>query len=133
MDQIVSDVYSLIGDRMRPGILNIATDDQTMPSVNGAKSDQRARELELHLSDWSRPGRTRRTHHFPPIPTELLAASGCAAFHTLLIELRARIEANENAPGGRSPSFAMYYSIVDPTQLAAGDVYWDDPKTPRRY
>ena len=23
----------------------------------------------------------------------------------------------------------MYYSVVDPTQLEAGDVYWDDPDT----
>jgi len=128
MDQIVSDVYSLIGDRMRPGILNIATDDQTMPSVNGAK-------VISALENWNftcPTGLTGTDSENSPLSSdsaELLAASGCAAFHTLLIELRARIEANENAPGGRSPSFAMYYSVVDPTQLEAGDVYWDDPDT----
>ena len=62
--------------------------------------------------------------------TELTAASGCMAFHALLNELRFRIEENENAPVSRKPSFAMFYSIVDPTQLAAGDVYWDNPGTP---
>jgi acyl-homoserine lactone acylase PvdQ len=49
----------------------------------------------------------------------------------LLDELRFRIEQNEHAPGGRAPSIATYYSIVGPpTELVAGDVYWDDPDTP---
>jgi penicillin amidase len=128
MDQIVSDVHSLIGERMRPGILMIATDEQTTPGINGAK-------IISALENWDftcPTGLTGTDSENSPLSSdsdELLAASGCAAFHTLLIELRSRIEANENAPRGRSPSFAMYYSIVDPTQLAAGDVYWDDPKT----
>ena len=37
MDQIVSDVHSLIGERMRPGLLAIAKDDQTTPGLDGAK------------------------------------------------------------------------------------------------
>ena len=32
-------------------------------------------------------------------------------------------------PADAAPSFATYYSIVDPSQLVAGDVYWDDPGT----
>jgi len=60
---------------------------------------------------------------------ELMESSGCTAFHVLYNQLRARIEQHENAPGGRAPSYAAYYSIVDSTQLAADDVYWDDPNT----
>ncbi|MFW2388066.1 MAG: penicillin acylase family protein, partial [Polyangiales bacterium] len=128
MDRIVSDVYSLIGDRMRPGILAIATDEQTIPGFNGAKVIS-----ALENWDFTCPtGLSGTDSENSPLSSdadELLASSGCAAFHTLFIELRARIEANENGPGGRSPSFAMYYSIVDPEQLEAGDVYWDDPAT----
>jgi len=128
MDQIVSDVHSLIGERMRPGILAIASDPQTLPGINGPK-------VISALEDWDLTcptGLAGTDSENAPLSSdsdELLAASGCAAFHTLLVELRARIEANENAPGGRSPSFAMYYSVVDPSQLVAGDVYWDDPGT----
>ena len=37
MDAVISDVYSLIGSRMVPGILEIAKDAQTSPGVNGLK------------------------------------------------------------------------------------------------
>ena len=37
MDAIISDVYSLIGERMVPGILDIADDPETLPGVNGLK------------------------------------------------------------------------------------------------
>jgi acyl-homoserine lactone acylase PvdQ len=67
---------------------------------------------------------------------ELLASAGCAAFHVLLDELRFRIEKNEFAPSfydsdARSPSAAVYFSIVDPAKLAPAnkEIFWDDPKT----
>ena len=67
---------------------------------------------------------------------ELLASAGCAAFHVLLDELRFRIEQNEFAPSyydtdARSPSGAVYFSIVDPDKLtpANKDIFWDDPGT----
>ncbi len=125
MDQIVSDVYSLIGARMVPAMLSIA--EQTTPGLDGAR-------LLSALESWSFtcPTGLDGPYSDSPLVTdteELLEASGCTAFHALLIELRARIEANENAPGGRAPSFAMYYSVVDPNQLTAGDIYWDDPAT----
>jgi penicillin amidase len=129
MDQIVSDIYSLIGERMRPGLLAIAKDAQTTPGINGAK-------VISALEDWDLTcptGLDGTDSENSPLTSDsdaLLAASGCTAFHTLLIELRARIEENENAPQGRAPSFAMYYSVVDPSQLVAGDVYWDNPGTP---
>ena len=128
MDRIVSDVYSLIGERMVPGILAIANDPSTMPSFEGQK-------VIYALEDWDftcPTGLDGTNSEMSPLvddQAELTAASGCMAFHALLNELRFHIEKNENAPGGRKPSFATYYSIVDPTQLAAGDIYWDDPIT----
>jgi acyl-homoserine lactone acylase PvdQ len=32
---------------------------------------------------------------------------------------------------GLEPISAFFFSVVDPTQLRAGDVYWDDPATPQ--
>ena len=128
MDAIISDVYSLIGETMVPGILAIANDDETMPSLEGQK-------VINALTDWDftcPTGLDGTNSEMSPLvndQVELTAASGCMAFHTLLNELRFRIENNENAPSGRKPSFATFYSIVDPSQLAAGDVYWDDPGT----
>ena len=127
MDQIVSDVYSLIGERMVPPMLAIANDPGTTPGLDGSR-------LINALESWNRtcPTGLAGPYSDSELVTdadELRESSGCTAFHALLIELRARIEANENAPGGRAPSFAMYYSVVDPSQLSAGDVYWDDPAT----
>jgi acyl-homoserine lactone acylase PvdQ len=73
-------------------------------------------------------------------PAELLESAGCTAFHALLDELRFRIEENELAPSAydvtflaRAPSAAVYFSIVDPTQLNVSeedrDIYWDNPLT----
>jgi penicillin amidase len=129
MNQIVNDVYSLIGETMVPGMLEIANDPSTMPSLEGQK-------VINALEDWDftcPTGLDGTNSEMSPLvgdQAELTAASGCMAFHALLNELRFRIENNENAPGGRTPSFAMFFSIVDPTQLTAGDVYWDDPDTP---
>lgn len=128
MDAIVGDVYSLIGETMVPGILAIANHSSTMPSLEG-------RKVVDALEDWDftcPTGLDGTNSEMSPLvadQTELTAASGCMAFHALLNELRFRIEENENAPGGGKPSFATFYSIVDPTQLAAGDVYWDNPGT----
>lgn len=129
MDAIISDVYSLIGERMTPGIVEIATDPQTSPGVNGLKVIS-----ALQNWDFTCPsgvdGPDSESSPLVGDSDELLASSGCAAFHAMLIELRARIEENENAPSGRKPSIATYHTIVDPDQLIAGDVYWDNPGTP---
>ena len=127
MDQIVSNVYSLIGERMRPGILRIAKDPNTTPGLDGLK-------VISALEDWNFECPTGLAGDYTDsdLVTDaevLRESSGCTAFHVLYNQLRARIEQNENAPGGRAPSFAMYYSIVDTAQLAAGDIYWDDPRT----
>jgi penicillin amidase len=129
MDAIVSDVHSLIGERMVPGMLAIANDPLTLPTVEG-------RKVINALQDWnfSCPSGLDGTNaDMSPLVSdqgELTEASGCMAFHALLNELRFLIEQNEFAPTGRKPSFAMFYSIVNPAELVAGDVYWDDPGTP---
>jgi penicillin amidase len=129
MDRIVSDVYSLIGQRMVPGMLAIANDPQTAPTPEGEKVI-----AALEAWDFSCPtgldGTDSENSPLTTDPQELLAASGCMAFHAMLNELRYRIENKKHAPTGRKPSIAFYHSIVDPTELVAGDVYWDDPGTP---
>jgi len=129
MNQIVSNVYSLIGERMRPGILTIANDQNTTPGLDGLK-------VIDALENWKFTCPTGLAGDYTDSDLvtdaeELLESSGCTAFHVLYNQLRARIEQNENAPGGRAPSFAMYYSIVDPTQLEVQDkdTYWDNPST----
>ncbi len=130
MDAIVSDVYSLIGDRMVPGMLEIANDAQTSPGVNGLRVIS-----ALESWDYTCPsgldGIDADDSPLVADAAELLAASGCTAFHAMLIELRARIEEGENAPNGRKPSIAVFESIANPSdpQLFGGDVYWDNPTT----
>jgi len=129
MDQIVSNVHSLIGERMRPGMLAIATDPNTTPGLDGQKVLDALQSWDLTCPTGLAGPYT--DSDLAMDADELLASSGCTAFHVLYSQLRARIEANEDAPGGGAPSFAMYYSIVDPTQLAVQDedTYWDDPLT----
>jgi len=118
-----------------PKILEIANDEQTQLTPEGIK-------VLTALEDWDAnetwkftcPTGLDGTKSDSPLVAdedELVASSGCTAFHAMLIELRARIEANEFAREGRAPTFATYYSIVDPSQLVAGDVYWDNPGTPQ--
>lgn len=127
MDAIIGDVYSLIGERMVPGMLRIANDEETLPGLHGPK-------VISALQSWNFncPSGVDGPISDDPLVSDadqLRESSGCTAFHSLLIELRARIEQNESAPSGRKPSIATYYSIVDPTKLIGGDVYWDDPAT----
>jgi penicillin amidase len=127
MDAIIGDIYSLIGERMVPKMLELARDPETLPGLYGTNI---IRALESW--DFTCPTGIDGIRTDSPLVDdgdELIASSGCTAFHALLDELRLQIEKNENARPGRAPSFATYYSIVDPSRLAAGDVYWDDPLT----
>jgi penicillin amidase len=126
MQRIQHDVHSLLGKDMVPGLVRIAEDERTDLSPEGGK-------VVNALKTWqfSCPTGLDGLYTDSPLTTdaeELREASGCAAFHVMLLELCERIENNEEAPG-RCPSFATFYSIVDPEQLAAGDIYWDDPGT----
>ena len=136
MDQIVSDVFSMIGERMAPKMIEIAEDPQTLPGLNGTK-------VISALKSWNYECPTGLAGPYVDSdrvtdPAELRASAGCTAFHVLLDDLRFRIEENEFAPStydpdARSPSAAVYFSIVDPTKLKVPegdrDIYWDNPQT----
>ena len=128
MDAIVSDVHSLIGEEMTPNILTIANDAMTTLSANGQKVVG-----ALTAWDFSCPtGLTGPDAAMAPLVFDagvLLSSAGCAAFHVALEQLREAVLADDNAPGGRGPNYALFYSIMDPTQLVAGDVYWDNIST----
>jgi penicillin amidase len=115
---------------MVPGMLDLANAPETAPTAEGQKV-----VAALEAWDFTCPtGLDGTDSENSPLTTdsdELLAASGCMAFHALFEELRLRVERNEHAPEDRNrPSIAFYYSVIDPSQLVAGDVYWDDPRTP---
>lgn len=133
MDAIVSDVYSLMGEEMTPGVLAIANDDQTVLTPE-------ARKVVNALEAWNHTCPTgldgTNADLSPPVEDAgvLLEASGCTAFHAALNEIRFLVEENEFAPSfyspsSRRPSNALFFSIVDPNELVAGDVYWDNPDT----
>jgi penicillin amidase len=137
MLEIVSDTHSFIGEDMTPGILAIANDAMTTLSA-------RAQKVVTALEAWDfecptgLDGTDSRMSPLDMTPGVLTSASGCAAFHVALRELNTAITRDENAqgdPGVGAPeqtrvNYAAYYSIVDPSQLGAGDVYWDDIETP---
>ena len=140
MDAIISDVYSLIGEAMAPKMIEIADEivENPNPPVNLTLE---AFKVINALESWNYECPTGLVG--PTWDTglvedsdELLASSGCAAFHVLLDELRFRIEKNEFAPSyydgdARSPSAAVYFSIVDPSRLTPDDqeIFWNDPGT----
>ncbi|MDH3653479.1 MAG: penicillin acylase family protein [Myxococcales bacterium] len=134
---IQNDVYSPMGRDMVPGIVAIAEEELTELSSEAEK-------VVNALKGWNFecPTGLDGLYSDSPLTTdaaELLESSGCAAFHATLQELCERIHDNEHrndsdfliarAEGRNCPSFAAFYSIVDPSQLAAGDVYWDNPGT----
>ena len=134
MDRIISDVYSLIGKAMAPKMIEIAEDPRTLKGINGPKVIEALKSWNYECPT-GLAGPTWDTNLVDD-SEELLASAGCAAFHVLLDELRFRIEKNEFAPSfydsdARSPSAAVYFSIVDPAKLAPAnkEIFWDDPKT----
>jgi penicillin amidase len=133
MDALISDVYSLIGERMRPGIMAIV-EHQDTPDLS-----LDALKVVSALESWTFTCPTGLAGPYTNSDlvsntAELVESSGCTAFHALLNELRFQIEHNKDAPSSfdpeeRNPTFATYYSIVDPNELVAGDIYWDNPDT----
>ena len=120
------DVHSLFGEREVPGLIAIAESEMTTLSA-------RAQKVLNALKAWQFTCPTGLDGHYvdSPMtdePDELREASGCAAFHAAVYgSCRPRALRKDYA---RVESYAYYYSIVDPTQLLLGDVYWDDPDTP---
>ncbi len=137
MLEIVSDTHSYIGEDVTPGILAIANDAMTTLSPSAQKVVN-----ALEAWDFECPtGLDGTNSQMSPLdltPGVLSSSAGCAAFHVALRELNASITRDENAqgnpdigaPNGNGVNYAAYYSIVDPAQLGAGDVYWDDIDTP---
>jgi len=133
MDATISDTYSLIGERMRPGILAIVgaaeTPDLSLDALRVVNA------LERWNFDCP-TGLVGPTTDSDLVSDEavLIESSGCTAFHALINELRFQIEQNERAPSSfdpetRNPTFATYFSVVNPGELVAGDIYWDNPAT----
>lgn len=127
--RILHDVRSTMGEEMVPGIVQIAEDTETDLTPEAEKVVN-----ALKAWQFSCPTGLDGVYSDSPLTTdaaELLEASGCAAYHAVLQELCELMHKNEHvqAEGSDCPTFAAFYSIVDPVQLAAGDVYWDDPDT----
>ncbi len=125
MQRIQSDVYSLEGELMRPGFIAIAESEMTTLS-------EPAQKVVNALKAWNftcPTGLDGPYQDSPPTddPEVLRESSGCAAFHAALSRCWFPLLLGER--GRFDPSFAYFYSIVDPSQLQAGDVYWDNPAT----
>lgn len=140
MLRIQNDVYSALGRDMVPSIVSIAEDGQTGLSAEGRKVLNALKAWELTC-----PTGLDGIYTDSPLttdPEQLREASGCAAFHATIAELCALIHQDDLGDpddddddlvawqGSDCPTYAAFYSIVDPDQLAAGDIYWDDTRTP---
>jgi penicillin amidase len=122
MEALISDVQSKIGREMVPEILAIA--DHAMTNLTPD-----AELIVSVLRDWGFECPTGLEGHDPvmsPLSMEEVdESSGCTAWHEALREINSGILRDQPAAG--YPSFVTYFSIMDPSQLTAGDVYWDDP------
>jgi penicillin amidase len=111
---------------MVPEILAIANDPQTTLSENGQK-------IANALTAWNFDCPTGLDGHDPVMsplaaPGEVEESSGCTAWHEVIRDIDDALARDEST--NSFPSFVTYFSIMDPTRLKAGDVYWDDVRTP---
>jgi penicillin amidase len=126
MQRIQSDVYSLFGELNRPGFLAIAESDMT------DTLSERAQKIVDALKAWNFTCPTGLEGPYTDSPLtddteELRESSGCAAYHAALYRCWFPVLLGES--GRVDPNSAYFYSVVDPSQLQAGDVYWDNPAT----
>ena len=126
MLRIQRDTHGILAENMAPGFVERASSSEVTLS-------ERAQTVLGVLSDWdfTCPTGLDGPYMDSPMssdPVERSEAVGCAAFHAVLYWCAIPVYRNEHTPGGGTPAY--YYSLADPTQLAAGDVYWDDPATP---
>ena len=124
MQEIVGDTHVLYGQNMTPKLLEIV-DDAMMPALNA-----NAQKVIDALRPWKYDCPTGLEGSDPVMSpladaAEVEESAGCAAFHVALQELDNALADDENNSG----LFVTYFSVVDPSRLAAGDVYWDDVRT----
>lgn len=133
MLDIVADTHSYVGEEMTPSILAIANDDMTTRSAAGQKVVDALAAWEDYECPTGLDGTNAANSPLTSDSDELTSSVGCTAFHVLLRELNNLITADENRSSGgpSSINYAAFHSIVDPSQLNAGDVYWDDINTPQ--
>jgi len=126
MESLISDVQSKIGRDMVPKILEIADDDMTTVTAD-------AQLIVDALRSWGftcPTGLNGTDPRMSPLAgmAEVAESSGCTAWHEALREIDAALARDESTVS--YPSFVTYFSIMDPSRLTAGDVYWDDVRTP---
>ncbi len=126
-EDLISDIESLIGRDMIPEILAIADE---------AELTDDAQKVVDALTAWQATG----TFTCPtgldgndPVDSPLASAdevaesTGCSAWHEAIAQIDRAVADDE--PNTGFPSFVTYFSIMDPSRLKAGDVYWDDVNT----
>lgn len=126
MHRIQHDVQSLQGAIQTPRFLAIAESDMTTLSERAQKIVNALKAWESFTCPTGLKG-PYMDSELTDDPDALREASGCAAYHAALYNcspLGLRKDYVQPAP------VAYFDSIVDPSRLVAGDVYWDDPDTP---
>lgn len=125
MEDLISDVQSKIGRDMIPKMFEIADHEMTTLTAD-------AQLLVDVLRSWGFTCPTGLDGTDPRMSglastEEVEESSGCTAWHQALREIDDALAGDEST---RSfPSFVTYFSIMDPSRLKAGDVYWDDVGT----
>jgi len=122
--QIQHDVYSFIGELELPTFIEIAESDMTTLTEAGQKILSALKAWELTC-----PTGVNGYYMDSPLtddPKELLEASGCAAYHAA----RYKCDLTPMHQPAPNTQWMYFYSLVDPSRLRKGDVYWDDPATP---
>lgn len=122
---LISDVLSMIGRDMVPEILEIANDDMTTLTAE-------AQKVVNALTAWNYTCPTGLEGSDPvmsPLASaaEVEESSGCTAWHQVIRDIDDALARDEST--NSFPSFVTYFSIMDPSRLKAGDVYWDDVNT----
>jgi len=126
MESLISDVQSKIGREMWPKIFDEIVDQPQTSLTTDAEL------IVAVLQDWEFECPTGIVGNDPVMSPdadaeEVSESSGCTAWHEAIREIEKGIVRDLPAPG--LPNFVTYFSIMDISRLAAGDVYWDDPDT----
>lgn len=110
---------------MVPAILAIANDDQTSLTPE-------AQKIVNALTAWNYTCPTGIDGSDPvmsPLASaaEVEESSGCTAWHRAIRDIDDALARDEST--NKFPSGVTFFSIMDPSRLKAGDVYWDDVDT----